>query len=220
MQSFQTIAVALFCFQQQLLWYKMATFIYMSKLISYLIYNTILFFRLFLRFSFHIYALSSTSGGVALCSWTWRTTTLTPTTTSTFQWYVNIEQAATKIQAVFRGHKVRASMKQGDSSANSNNSGTTATATSNASQEQTQEELKAEFREDDKGKWWQLFEFVFSRCCFICPVHMLARALCECVLQFFYNCSWYLFITFSVKLLTCSIPFCPNSVSYFIRRAT
>lgn len=65
---------------------------------------------------------------------------------------MNIEQAATKIQAVFRGHKVRASMKQGDSSANSNNSGTTATATSNASQEQTQEELKAEFREDDKGK--------------------------------------------------------------------
>lgn len=66
MQSFQTIAVALFCIQQQLLWYKMPTFIYMSKLISYLIYNTILFFRLFLRFSFHIYALSSASGGGAV----------------------------------------------------------------------------------------------------------------------------------------------------------
>lgn len=44
-------------------------------------------------------------------------------------------------------------MKQGDSSANSNNtkSATSATATSDAGQDPTQEELKAEFREDDKG---------------------------------------------------------------------
>lgn len=65
-----------------------------------------------------------------------------------------IDKAATRIQAVYRGHKVRASMKQGDSSANSNNtkSATSATVTSDASNEPTQEELKAEFREDDKGK--------------------------------------------------------------------
>lgn len=62
------------------------------------------------------------------------------------------EQAATKIQAVFRGHKVRASMKQGDSSANSNNTKSATSATSDASNDPTQEELKAEFREDDKGK--------------------------------------------------------------------
>lgn len=45
-------------------------------------------------------------------------------------------------------------MKQGDSSAKSNNtnSGSTATATSNASNDPTKEELEAEFREDDKGK--------------------------------------------------------------------
>lgn len=60
------------------------------------------------------------------------------------------EQAATKIQAVFRGHKVRASMKQGDSSANSNNTKTETTAINEP--EPTEEELKAEFREDDKGK--------------------------------------------------------------------
>lgn len=62
--------------------------------------------------------------------------------------YVRIEEAATRIQAVFRGHKVRASMKQGDSSANSNNTKTGTTA----EPEPTEEELKAEFREDDKGK--------------------------------------------------------------------
>lgn len=61
---------------------------------------------------------------------------------------MNIEQAATKIQAVFRGHKVRASMKQGDSSAKSE---TTADTTGNASGEPSKEELQAEFREDDKG---------------------------------------------------------------------
>lgn len=67
---------------------------------------------------------------------------------------VSIEQAATKIQAVFRGHKVRASMKQGDSSAKSNTSATTASDASNANNEPqpTKEELEAEFREDDKGK--------------------------------------------------------------------
>lgn len=75
------------------------------------------------------------------------------------RWYDDddggVEQAATRIQAVFRGHKVRASMKQGDSSANSNNtkSTTSAIAQSNVSNDDpTQEELKAEFREDDKGK--------------------------------------------------------------------
>lgn len=63
---------------------------------------------------------------------------------------VSIEQAATKIQAVFRGHKVRASMKQGDSSAKSNTSATTASNANNEPQP-TKEELEAEFREDDKG---------------------------------------------------------------------
>lgn len=103
-------------------------------------------------------------------SWMWRTmeNTLTiqhtidlyPCTTSTI--YVHLraqtipnahtEQAATRIQAVFRGHKVRASMKQGDSSANSNNTKTETTAINDAGPDPTEEELKAEFREDDKGK--------------------------------------------------------------------
>lgn len=51
-------------------------------------------------------------------------------------------------------------MKQGDSSANSNNTKTptSATATSNASNDEpTQEELRAEFREDDKGNLKTIF---------------------------------------------------------------
>lgn len=68
------------------------------------------------------------------------------------------DEAAKKIQAVFRGHKVRASMKKGDTSSSvSATAKTTATsAASNnaavAESEQTKEELEAEFREDDKGK--------------------------------------------------------------------
>lgn len=64
------------------------------------------------------------------------------------------ENAATKIQAVFRGHKVRASMKQGDSSAASE---TTDSAQANAGSDPSKEELEAEFREDDKG-----IQFIFG----------------------------------------------------------
>lgn len=49
------------------------------------------------------------------------------------------EEAATRIQAVFRGHHARKSMKETDS------------ATKQEDNEPTKEELEAEFREDDKG---------------------------------------------------------------------
>lgn len=67
------------------------------------------------------------------------------------------DEAAKKIQAVFRGHKVRASMKKGDTSSSANAKTTAPSAASNAAAaaaelEQTREELEAEFREDDKGK--------------------------------------------------------------------
>lgn len=64
------------------------------------------------------------------------------------------EEAAVKIQAVFRGHKVRASMKQGDSSSNNAKEVAKVPSTNNAdiTDEPTKEELEAEFREDDKGR--------------------------------------------------------------------
>ncbi|OXU30079.1 hypothetical protein TSAR_014669 [Trichomalopsis sarcophagae] len=49
------------------------------------------------------------------------------------------EEAATRIQAVFRGHHARKSMKETDTS-----------ATKQEDNEPTKEELEAEFREDDK----------------------------------------------------------------------
>lgn len=57
-----------------------------------------------------------------------------------------------KIQAVFRGHKVRVSMKQGDSSSNNSKEVTKVPSTNNAdtTDEPTKEELEAEFREDDE----------------------------------------------------------------------
>lgn len=51
-------------------------------------------------------------------------------------------EAATKIQAVFRGHKVRANMKQGDDKSNDNNT---------TEREPTKEELEAEFDLEDEG---------------------------------------------------------------------
>lgn len=64
------------------------------------------------------------------------------------------EEAAVKIQAVFRGHKVRASMKQGDSSSNNSKGVAEVPSTNNAdtTDDPTKEELEAEFREDDKGR--------------------------------------------------------------------
>lgn len=51
----------------------------------------------------------------------------------------DLGEAATKIQAAFRGHQTRKSMKQGDKPANN----------AAAESEPTQEELEAEFRADD-----------------------------------------------------------------------
>lgn len=64
------------------------------------------------------------------------------------------EEAAVKIQAVFRGHKVRASMKQGDSSSDNSKEVAKVPSTNDAdtTDEPTKEELEAEFREDDQGK--------------------------------------------------------------------
>lgn len=52
------------------------------------------------------------------------------------------EEAATKIQAAFRGHQTRKSMKQPDKSAASE-------------PEPSQEQLEAEFRADDVGRYWE-----------------------------------------------------------------
>lgn len=61
------------------------------------------------------------------------------------------EQAATKIQAVFRGHKTRQSMKQPTAppAKNEDTSGGNTTATN----EPTREQLEEEFRLDDAGEY-------------------------------------------------------------------
>lgn len=58
------------------------------------------------------------------------------------------DKAATKIQAVYRGHKVRVSMKRGDTSSKQEAAKPQAAAVEN---DPTKEELEAEFKEDDKG---------------------------------------------------------------------
>lgn len=69
-----------------------------------------------------------------------------------FWLFIAESEAATKIQAVFRGHKVRASMKQGDtSSAKSKETSSASSANKNADDPAAREALQAEFREDDKG---------------------------------------------------------------------
>lgn len=62
--------------------------------------------------------------------------------------YILADKAAIKIQAVYRGHKVRASMKRGDSSSKQEAEKPQAAAVENGP---TKEELEAEFKEDDKG---------------------------------------------------------------------
>lgn len=57
------------------------------------------------------------------------------------------DKAATKIQAVYRGHKVRVSMKRGDTSSKQEAAKPQAAAVEN---DPTKEELEAEFKEDDK----------------------------------------------------------------------
>lgn len=63
-------------------------------------------------------------------------------------------EAATKIQAAFRGHKARAKMKQGDAKDNENG----------AEREPTKEELEAEFDLNDKGKS-KSWKYATSRMC-------------------------------------------------------
>lgn len=55
---------------------------------------------------------------------------------------VELEDAALKIQAAFRGHQTRKTMKQGDKPK---------VTEPEPEPEQTQEQLEAEFRADDKG---------------------------------------------------------------------
>lgn len=68
------------------------------------------------------------------------------------------EDAAVKIQSVFRGHKVRTDMKQGDPATTADSAAAAAASASKdgagagaGSSEPTRQELEAEFREDDKG---------------------------------------------------------------------
>lgn len=68
--------------------------------------------------------------------------------------FIAESEAATKIQAVYRGHKVRASMKQGDTSSaksKETNASSSSSAPQNADAKAARKELEAEFREDDKG---------------------------------------------------------------------
>jgi len=68
-------------------------------------------------------------------------------------------KAATKIQAVFRGHKVRETMKKSETKTATNNGSaagaapSAAAAEAAASAEPTKAELEAEFDPNDKGKW-------------------------------------------------------------------
>lgn len=79
--------------------------------------------------------------------------------------YLLTDKAATKIQAVYRGHKVRASMKQGDSSSSKDKE---ASSTDNAGEKTTtKEELEAEFREDDKGTIFFSYTF-FNQLKYVC----------------------------------------------------
>lgn len=65
------------------------------------------------------------------------------------------EEAATKIQAAFRGHKTRKSMKQPESKS------------ATGEPEPTKQELEAEFRPDDQGMYYLYLKFstsLFTSC--------------------------------------------------------
>uniref|UniRef100_A0A182WR72 Uncharacterized protein n=1 Tax=Anopheles quadriannulatus TaxID=34691 RepID=A0A182WR72_ANOQN len=62
----------------------------------------------------------------------------------------NFEAAATKIQAAFRGHKVRREMKQGDGVTGAE--GQQKQDAQQTEREPTKEELEAEFDPNDQGK--------------------------------------------------------------------
>lgn len=73
-----------------------------------------------------------------------------------------VGEAATKIQAVYRGHRVRASMKKADSSSKDADQPKSAVVASSEAADvgddnPTKEELEAEFREDDKGSLYFIF---------------------------------------------------------------
>jgi len=65
-------------------------------------------------------------------------------------------KAATKIQAVFRGHKVRETMKKSETKTVTNNgsaiAANAAAEAASSSADPTKEELEAEFDPNDKGK--------------------------------------------------------------------
>lgn len=74
-----------------------------------------------------------------------------------------VGEAATKIQAVYRGHRVRASMKKADSSSKDAVEQPKSAASSEAVGDDcpSKEELEAEFREDDKGAlYYNIFYFL------------------------------------------------------------
>lgn len=78
-----------------------------------------------------------------------------------------LDRAAIKIQAVFRGHQVRANMKKSDtkpaksapSAASASNSGP---ATADSEPQPSKAELEAEFDPNDKGKLYYFLAHVWQ----------------------------------------------------------
>ena len=94
------------------------------------------------------------------------------------------EEAATRIQAVFRGHHARKSMKETEASSQK---GTKSAAEDS---EPTQEQLQEEFRADDKGK------FAFPP---LCPIITLLYPILFWKVLFFLFCLPFLPILFLIQ---------------------
>lgn len=98
------------------------------------------------------------------------------------------EEAATRIQAAFRGHHARKSMND--------------RASSQQSDEPTKEQLQAEFREDDLGRFLRLF----IKCIFLATVNenlesIALYAICNLITLFFEHSQCLEFIERSICII-------------------